>query len=40
MTRAIDYADKDKDGYLSIAEIVYILSQMNKKMSKNVKAIE
>lgn len=38
--QTVDYMDKNNDGYISVSEIVYLMSTLNKRISKMIKGIK
>ena len=40
LDKTVDYIDNNKDGYISTGEILYLISAINKKLTKIIKAIK
>ena len=40
LDKTVDYIDMNKDGYITTGEILYLISAINKKLTKVIKAIK
>ena len=40
LDKTVDYIDSNKDGYITTGEILYLISAINKKLTKIIKAIK